>query len=74
MDDMANKSLEYITWYLSMDNRRLALSNQECMYHFYLLDEITKSLEKNGSSKADNYSKKLDELYGLYAGRTGITK
>lgn len=71
LDDIANKSVEYITWYLSMDNRRLAVSNQECMYHFYLLDEITKSLERNGSTAASNYSTQLDELYRLYSTRIG---
>ena len=71
LDELSNKSLEYLTWYLSMDNKRLSLSNQECMYHFYLLDELTKSLEKNGSKKAAVYSKQLDQLYSIYSSRMG---
>ena len=71
LDDMANKSLEYITWYLGMDNRRFALSTQECLYHFYLLDEIAKMMENNNVPQAENYTKKFNELYGIFTERAG---
>lgn len=71
LDDMANNSLEYITWYLSMNNKRLALSTQECLYHFYLLDDISKIMETNGLEQAKEYTNKFKELYSIFADRTG---
>lgn len=71
LDDMANNSLEYITWYLAMDNKRFSLSMQECMYHFYILDEVTKMMEKNGLQQAQDYTKKFNELYDIFTNRAG---
>ena len=71
LDDMANNSLEYITWYLSMSNKRLALSTQECLYHFYLLDDISKIMETNGLEQAKEYTNKFKELYSIFADRAG---
>ena len=71
LDDMANNSLEYITWYLSMNNKRLALSTQECLYHFYLLDDISKIMETNGLEQAKEYTNKFKELYSIFADRAG---
>ena len=42
MDALANKSMEYLIWYLSMSNQQLTISGQEFMYHIYLLDEEIK--------------------------------
>lgn len=74
MDDIATKSVEYLTWYLSLDHSRLSLSMQECMYHFYLLDEISRSLEKYDKQKSAAYAKKLDELYGIFTAKMGNIK
>ena len=71
LDDMANNSLEYITWYLSMSNKRLALSVHECQYYFGLLYDITKIMEMNGLKQAKDYSDKFEELYTIFAGRAG---
>ena len=71
LDDMPNNSLEYITWYLSMSNKRLALSVHECQYYFGLLYDITKIMEMNGLKQAKDYSDKFEELYTIFAGRAG---
>lgn len=71
MDDMANKSVEYLTWYLAMGDKQLRVSAQECMYNLYLLDELTKMMDKYQSKLLPNYAKKFDELYGIYSSRVG---
>lgn len=69
MNAIANNSLEYITWYLSLMNNQLATSSQDCLYHFYILDDVNNTLDKYKSKLASNYSKQLDELYGIYTSR-----
>ena len=70
MDALANKSMEYLIWYLSMSNQQLTISGQEFMYHIYLLDEEIKIMEKYKSKQASHYAGKLEELYIMYASRT----
>lgn len=69
MNAMANNSLEYVTWYLSLMDSQLATSSQDCLYHFYILDDVNSTLDKYKSGLASNYSKQLDELYGIYTSR-----
>ena len=71
LDDMAGKSVEYITWYLSMRDRHLLLSAQECLYHLYLMDEFTSMMEEHGLAETDGYKKKFDELYNIFMTRVG---
>lgn len=74
LDAIGNKSVEYITWYLSLDNSRLRENLDDCMYHFFLLDEVNKTLAagQSKSGMAEHYSKKFDELYALY--KTRVTE
>ncbi|WP_071147605.1 DUF2723 domain-containing protein [Bacteroides ihuae] len=69
MDVLANKSVEYLIWYLSMNDQQLAISNQEFVYNISLLDDEVKMMEKYGSKQAPHYSTKLDELYNMYTVR-----
>ena len=43
LDELANKAIEYITWYMSLDDEKLALSYENCINHFYMMDQINKS-------------------------------
>lgn len=69
MNALANKSVEYLIWYLSMSDQQLTISSQEFVYHISVLDDEVKMMEKYGSKLAPHYSAKLDELYNMYAVR-----
>ena len=69
MDALANKAIEYLTWYLSLDNSQFFVSSRDFEYHIALLNEELKLMEKYKSKLSDNYSGKLDELYGMYVSR-----
>ncbi len=69
MDALAHKAIEYLTWYLSLGNSQFFVSTREFEYHIALLNEELKIMEKYKSKLADNYSGKLDELYGMYVSR-----
>ena len=85
LNDLANKSVEYITWYLSLDDQRLQGSYEDCLRYFYILDEINKSLaranaaggvqgegeQQNKSDMASHYAKKFEELYEVFNKRVG---
>ena len=86
LDELANKSVEYVNWYLSLDNSHFALSYESCYRHFLILDEINKSLSKLASisekkakeGEADvvsaaslHYAQKFEELYMLFNERIG---
>ena len=85
LDEMANKAVEYINWYLSMDDYHFGLSYESCYRNFLILDEINKSFTKMASLKEKeaegetdaltdaslHYAKKFEELYMLFNHRIG---
>ena len=74
MDALANKAIEYMIWYLSLDDSQFFVSTREFEYHIALLNEELKLMEKYKSKLSENYSGKLDELYGMYISRVKGTR
>ena len=78
LDQIANDNVQYIAWYLSLDDARFALSYENCLRNIYCLDEICKSLEKIKDEKtgevcetAVHYNQKFQELYSLLETKVG---
>ena len=85
LDELGNKAVEYITWYMSLDDERLALSYENCVRYFYILDDVNKALSRIESKKAqqpagemntsseivEHYAQKFDELYDMFNVRVG---
>ncbi len=82
LEELADKSVEYITWYMSLDDEKLASVYENCVRNFYMLDEINQTLikaaetageddEMAASEMAVHYAKKFEELYGLFNDRVG---
>ena len=69
IDELANKSVEYLTWYLSLDENHLLMSQREFIMHLSALDMEVKMMEKYKSKLAGNYTPKVNELYNIYVGR-----
>lgn len=70
MDALANKSVEYMIWYLSFNDHQLAVASQEFIYNLSLLDAEVRQMEKYNSALTKNYAGRLEELYGMYEART----
>ncbi|MBO4984140.1 MAG: DUF2723 domain-containing protein [Bacteroides sp.] len=67
---LADKAIEYITWYLSLDEHRFLLSSGEVLeYQLPILNSIVQIMERNQSPQADTYKQKLDQLYDLSMAR-----
>lgn len=60
---LAEKSIEYITWYQQMDHTKWPAVAQNCMYYFYLLNEEIKVMEGFNQQIANHYSRILNSLY-----------
>jgi hypothetical protein len=85
LNDLANKSVEYLSWYLSLDDVRLQGSYEECLRHLYILDAVNKSLAAGGTAApqgdgtaqtkqkklADHYAKEFEALYDAFNLRLG---
>lgn len=71
LKDLSNKSYQYVNWYLSFNDRLLATSSQDCLYHLYILDEINKALKAKQSPLLQEYSRRFETLYSAYSVRTG---
>ncbi|WP_347048229.1 glycosyltransferase family 117 protein [Bacteroides fragilis] len=69
IDELANKSVEYLTWYLSLDDNHLLMSQREFIMYLSALDMEVKMMEKYKSKLAGNYTPKVNELYNIYVGR-----
>ena len=80
LEQLANNSVEYASWYLSLDDERFAGSYEECMRHFYILDDVCKTLANLKDAKtgkepesAAHYAQKFEQLYQLLESRVGGT-
>ena len=64
IDELANKSLEYMIWYLSLNDNQLAIASENFVYNASLLDAEVRLMEKYKSEElAKHYSTQLDQLY-----------
>lgn len=63
---LATNSAEYITWYLSMSDQQLLVSNYEAERHIALLGETTRIMELYKSEKTEYYDNLLNQLYQMY--------
>ena len=66
---LADKEVEYMTYYLSLDDYRFSVSVSEFEYHTAVLDRIVTVMETFGSDRMADYDSKLNELYGIYRTR-----
>ena len=70
IDELANKSLEYMIWYLSLTDYQLSIASENFMYNAGLLDAEVRLMEKYKSEElAKHYSEQLDQLYNEYVTR-----
>ena len=70
MKALADKAVEYLTWYLSLADRHFAISAREITeYHLPILNSEVKLMQKYNSELAPVYDKKLDELYQMCVDR-----
>ena len=71
---LADKSVEYLKWYMSLDDGRFVVSASEYNYHLSLLNAEINLMQKYQSELTDTYDQLLGEYYHLYVERLGYQK
>ena len=70
MKVLADKAVEYLTFYLSLDDQRFAMSSHEVVdYQLPILSTEVKLMQKYNSELAPVYDSKLNELYQMCVDR-----
>ena len=64
--DLARNASEYLAWYASLSPRMRSMSQQDIMYSLYQLNNATEALRGADSSKAEEYTRKLDMYTGIF--------
>lgn len=66
---LADKSVEYMTWYLSLSDAQLHISNENLLYHANLLNAYIRIMERYKSPSANRYKLTLDRISEEYLKR-----
>ncbi|MGL4852529.1 MAG: protein O-mannosyl-transferase family [Phocaeicola sp.] len=66
LSDLANKSVEYISWYLSLDEMRFTSIYESCLRNFYILDELNKSFNKIDTLSVESTEVKASEQMSIH--------
>ena len=69
MEALADKAVEYLTWYMSLSDNHFYVSSREFEYHLAILNEEIRIMEKHKSGLTEAYLDKLNTLYEMYKNR-----
>ena len=71
MNMMAEKEIQFMTYYLSLDDWRLDISAGEFEYHAAVLNRIISIMEQYESPRVEELDDTLNELFSIYKQRVG---
>ena len=74
IDNLWKKSTEYMLWYCSLSTDRFAMSQQECMVHMYILNQILNLesvVDEKQAKKKEAQFKAIGNLYETKGGTYG---
>ena len=69
---LADKSVEYLTWYLSLNTYSMAVSSREIEYHLTLLNTEQLLMKEYNQEMAETYENKLNQLYDVYIAKVKL--
>ena len=71
IEQMWTKSEQYMQYYLSLSGNRFLSSQNECMYHIYVLQTLAELASRIDQKIGDQYYRSLNEMAQLYKSRGG---
>lgn len=74
IDNLWKKSTEYMLWYCSLSTDRFAMSQQECMVHMYILNQILNLesvVDEKQAKEKEAQFKAIGNLYETKGGTYG---
>ena len=71
LDQLWQKSSQYMRWYCSLSPMRFAASQQECQVHLYILQMLAQMSGDIDDATAEKYHKKLEAIFSTFESKGG---
>ena len=71
LDQLWTKSKQYMNWYNSLEGGRFTSSQQDCMYHIYLMQQMLQIADKIDDKYADRLEKEFGMVLSKYESKGG---
>ena len=71
IDQLWRKSAEYMVWYCSLDGQRFESSQQDCMLHLYILNQVLDLQSAVDAKKAEEKDKQFQTINKIYTAKGG---
>lgn len=71
VDQLWRKSAEYLLWYCSLDGQRFDSSQQDCMLHIYILNQVLDLQSALDEKKAQEKEKQFQAMNKIYEAKGG---
>ena len=71
LDELWNKSCQYIQWYCSLDGMRFSSSERDCMLHIYLMQQMLEVQDMISEEEADKKEQQLGGYMRLFQSKGG---
>ena len=71
LDELWQKSCQYIQWYCSLDNMRFSGSQRDCVLHIYIMQQMLDVQDLISEEQADKKEQQLEGYMRLYQSKGG---
>jgi hypothetical protein len=71
IDQLWRKSAEYMLWYCSLDGQRFESSQQDCILHLYVLNQVLDLQSAVDEKKAEEKDKQFQAINKIYTAKGG---
>ncbi len=71
LDELWNKSCQYLQWYCSLDGMRFSSSERDCMLHIYLMQQMLEVQDMISEEEADKKEQQLGGYMRLFQSKGG---
>ncbi len=71
IDQLWRKSAEYMLWYCSLDGQRFESSQQDCILHLYILNQVLDLQSAVDEKKAEEKEKQFQGINKIYTAKGG---
>ena len=71
IDQLWRKSAEYMLWYCSLDGQRFESSQQDCILHLYILNQVLDLQSAVDEKKAEEKDKQFQNINKIYTAKGG---
>ena len=71
LDELWNKSAQYLQWYCSLDGMRFASSEHDCMLHIYMMQQMLDVQDIISTEQGDKKEQQLEGYMRLYQSKGG---